>query len=86
MGRQEKHRRKRRRNTRRIVAVWTALILAELVAAAAPAGIAAAVLVPIGYAARGCRAMGVEWFLIGAVYVAAYTAIHNTVCNKLEQG
>lgn len=85
MSRQDKRRRRRRRKARKICA-WALLILAELVAAAIPAGILAAVLFPICSAARGYRAMGVEWFIVGAMFVGAYTAIHCFVCNKLEEG
>ncbi len=85
MNRKEKRRRRRRYEARRIFA-FALLILLELVAAAIPTGVAAAVLVPICRVVRGYRAMSVEWILIGAVFVAAYAAIHNTVCNKLEEG
>ena len=66
--------------------LWALLFLAEAVAAAAPAALLALVLLPRGYAARGGPAMGGEWLAITATFTAAYAAIHNFVCNKLEGG
>ncbi len=85
MSRQEKRRRRRRHEARRI-GVWTALVLVEMVVAAASAGVVAAIFVPMGYRERGYWAMGGEWLLVGAVFIAAYTVIHKAVCDKLEEG
>lgn len=84
MNRQEKRRRRRRRKAQRMAA-WAALIFAELVVAAAPAVATAAALVPICRTARGNHALGWEWILVWLVFTAAYAAIHNAVCNKLEE-
>lgn len=78
---------KRKKATRRAVALWAVVILAELVAAAIPAAAAAAILLPIGFKARGEAAFGVEWLIITLLYCASFTAIHYWFCNKIfEEG
>lgn len=84
MSRQEKRRRRRWHKTRRLC-VWTLLMLFELAVAAAPAGITAAVLVPLARTQRGYWAIGGEWLLIAAIFIVAFSAIHNAVCNTLEE-
>ncbi len=84
MSAKEKRRRRRRRKAQRM-GLWTLLFLAEAVAAAAPAALVALALIPTGYSARGGPAMGGEWLAIAATFTAAYAAIHNFVCNKLEE-
>lgn len=64
------------------VFAWT---LFELAVAAAPAGIVAALLVPIGLRERGYWAIGGEWLLIAVIFIAAFAIIHNAVCNTLEE-
>ena len=79
-----KEKRRSRRKAQRM-GLWTLLFLAEAVAAAAPAALVALALIPTGYSARGGPAMGGEWLAIAATFTAAYAAIHNFVCNKLEE-
>ncbi len=64
-------------------ALWVLIILAELLISAIPAGIAAAILLPMGFKARGRFAIGGEWLLIALLYCVSYTAVHLWLCNKL---
>lgn len=80
-----KEKRRRRRKVQR-AAIWTLILLAELITAAAPAALLAQVLIPTGYAARGYPAVGGERLAIAATFAVAYAVIHHFVCKKLEEG
>ncbi len=71
-----------KRERQRIVA-WALLMLIEIVAAAAPVMLLAAMLVPIARAERGYEAIGGEWLAIGTAFCIAFTAIHNHICDKI---
>ena len=73
----------RRRRKLRRAAAWVVFFTAELLMAAIPAAVVAAILVPMAYGWRGYATMGSEWFVIGAIYCAAYAIIHKVVCDKL---
>lgn len=78
---------KRKKAIQRAAALWAVVILVELTAAAIPAAVAAAFLLPLGFKARGGAAFGVEWLIIAILYCAAFTAIHYWFCNKIfEEG
>lgn len=86
MTRTERQRRKRRRKIQRACA-WTVLIVFELLMAAAPTAITAAILIPLAYRERGYYGMGSEWILIIAVFCIAYSTIHNRICDRIfEEG
>ncbi|MDE7243123.1 MAG: hypothetical protein K2O18_03985 [Oscillospiraceae bacterium] len=74
---------KKTRRRRKTWPVWVLIILAELLAAAIPAGIAAAFLLPVSFKARGEFGVGGEWLVILLLFCGAYTAIHRWFCNKL---
>lgn len=78
---------KRKKALRKAAALWAVVILAELAAAALPAIVAAAFLLPMGFEARGEAAFGVEWLFIAILFCAAFTAIHRWFCDKVfEEG
>ncbi len=78
----EKKNTRRKHETQRIVA-WMLLMLIEIAAAAVPAVLLAAVLIPMARAVRGYEAIGGEWLAIGVVFCIAYTVIHNRICDKI---
>ncbi len=78
----EKKKNRRKLEIQRIVA-WILLVLIEIAAAAAPAILLAAILVPMARAERGYEAIGGEWFAIGTAFCITYTAIHNRICDKI---
>lgn len=83
MTRAEARRRRRIKRKAQQIAAWTVLILAELVISALPAVVTAAIVLPIVYRERGYLAYGSEWFLIAIVFCAAYSTIHNKVCDRI---
>lgn len=86
MTRTERQRRKRRRKIQRACA-WTVLIVFELLIAAAPMTITAAILIPLVYAQRGYYGVGSEWILIISVFCVAYSTIHRKICDRIfEEG
>lgn len=87
MTRAAARRRKRRiREAQRIFA-WTVLCLFEILLAAAPTAIVAAIALPLAYSERGHFAIGGEWLMILIVFCGAYFQIHNWICDKIfEEG
>lgn len=80
-------RKARERQRRRQIAAWSILIICELLVASIPATIVAAVLVPLGRAARGYEVFGVEWLIVSAVFCIAYTLAHKYACDRIfEEG
>lgn len=80
-------RKARERQRRRQIAAWSILIFCELLVASIPAIIVAVVLVPLGRAARGYEAFGVEWLIAAAVFCIAYTLAHKYACDRIfEEG
>lgn len=78
---------KRRRRRRLIFAAWSILIFCELLVSSIPAALAAQILVPLGRAARGSEAFGVEWMIVAAVYCITYTLVHKYACDRIfEEG
>lgn len=77
--------RQRRRAKRRAqrAAAWALVYLFEIVAAAVPTAIAAAVLIPLAEAERGYSAVGGEWLAIAFVFYISYAAVHNAICNAI---
>ena len=73
----------RRRKKLQRTGAWTVLFAGELIAAALPAIITAAILIPIANARRGCAAFGGEWLVILMVFIMSYTVIHHKVCNEI---
>lgn len=73
---------RRKRRFERVCA-WGLVFAYELIAAATPAAVLAAILVPAAYAQRGYHAIGGEWLAIAAVFCVGYTAIHRRICDKI---
>ena len=74
---------KHRKRAARQMAAWAVVIACELLAAALPAAIAAAILLPAAYAERGYSAFGSEHVLVAMVFCTAYSIIHKWVCKKI---
>ena len=77
---------KQRRRAKRRVQRTAALVLVylfEILVAAAPTAIAAAVFVPWAAQERGYTAVGGEWFLVAFVFYVSYVLVHNAVCDAL---
>ena len=71
----------------KLAEAWTLVFLMELLVAAIPAGIAAAVFVPMARELRGYAAVGGEWLLVAFIFCGTYCAAHKWVCNKIfEEG
>lgn len=86
MTRAERQRRRRKRKIQRVCA-WAALIVFELLMAAAPTAITAAILIPLVYTQRGYYGVGSEWILIISVFCVAYSTIHKRICDRIfEEG
>ncbi len=83
MTRTEARNRRRRKRKMQYVLAWTAVFLFEILIAAAPTAITAAILIPITYAERGGMAVGGEWLAIMIVFCFAYRAIHGWVCDRI---
>lgn len=83
MTREKARRRKRRRQKLRRIGAWTILFLLEIAAAAVPAALAAAALLPWAQRERGYTAMGSEWLIISVVFCIAYCIIHRRICDKI---
>lgn len=81
--RQRRRRKERARRRAKRLAAWTAFYGFELLVAAIPALVLAAVLIPATYDARGKAGMGGEWLAIGIVFWLAYTAVHKWVCKRI---
>ena len=77
--------RRRRKRRQRLLQIGTlmALILFEILVAVVPAGILAAILLPLVKRARGYTAIGGEWLLILAVFYITYSIIHWWICKKI---
>lgn len=82
MTKAERQRRKRRREIQRVLA-WTLLVMFELLLAAVPTAITAAIIIPLVYWQRGYYGMGSEWILIIAVFCITYSAVHNRICDRI---
>ncbi len=67
----------------RYAAVWAALILAELLIAAAPAVATAALLIPALIKQRGRLAYGSEWILVTLIFWLVYWMVHELVCDRI---
>lgn len=79
---QARRKRKRRQRLRRMEA-WTILILLELLVAATPTIILAAILLPFVYRERGYEAVGSEWLMIAATFCITYSIVHKRICEKI---
>lgn len=77
-----RQRRRIKRRAQRAVA-WTLVYIFEILAAAVPTAIAAAVFVPWAEAERGYFAVGGEWLAVAFVFYISYVAIHNAICDAL---
>lgn len=77
-----KRKKRRIRKAQRALA-WTVVILFEILVAAAPTAVTAAILIPITLEERGGVAVGGEWLLIMLVFYISYTAIHSWVCDRI---
>lgn len=83
MTRTQARRRRKRRQRLRQIGAWTALFLFEIVTAAAPATLAAAILLPLARWERGYEAMGSEWLAIAATFCITYSIVHRWICRKI---
>lgn len=82
MTRAEAKKKRRKRAARQTVA-WAIVMACELLAAALPAAVAAAILFPAAYAERGYSAFGSEHALVALVFCVTYNIIHKRVCKKI---
>lgn len=83
MERTEERKARERQRRRLVFAAWTILIFCELLVASIPAALAAKILVPLGRAARGYEAFGVEWLIVAAVYCVTYACVHKYACDRI---
>lgn len=83
MTRTQARRRRKRRQRLRYIGAWTALFLFEILVAAAPAIIVAAILLPIAQRERGYTAIGSEWLAISATFCITYSIFHLWICKKI---
>ncbi len=67
----------------RCAALWAALILAELMVAAAPAVTTAVLLIPALIKQRGRLAYGSEWILVTLIFCLMYRTVHELVCDRI---
>ena len=81
----EKAKRRRRRKTERILA-WSILFLVEIVLAALPTLLVAAVVTAFAYLERGYSAFGGEWTAVAATYCIGYALIHRKFCDAIFGG
>lgn len=65
------------------IAAWIILIGFEIVCAAVPTILVAAILIPLAKAERGYEAFGGEWLMITGTFCIAYSMIHKKVCKKI---
>lgn len=65
------------------ILAWMGVIGVEIMAAAAAAGMTAAIMIPLARAERGYDAVGGEWLVIGGVMILTFYLIHRGVCNKV---
>ncbi len=75
--------RRSRRLKRKVqrTAAWTIAIAVELILAAAPAALTAAIIVPMVQRVRGYEAIGSEWILVGLVLYYTFSHIHRKTCD-----
>lgn len=86
MTRAEAKRQKRRRRLKRqaqYIGAWTLVFAFELLVAAAPTAIVAAILIPITYQQRGGFAVGGEWMVMLFLFCAVFSKIHRTVYDRI---
>lgn len=76
-------RKARERQRRKQISAWSILIFCELLAATIPTAVAGMVFVPLGRAARGYSAFGVEYLIVAAVFCIAYTLAHKYACDRI---
>lgn len=83
MTRTRTRRKQKRRRQMKLVAVWAVVYLVEILMAAAPAALTAAVLIPITLGRRGQFAVGGEWLLIAIIFCLSFWKVHNAVCDRV---
>lgn len=76
---------RRKRKTEWMTAVAIVFLFEMLITAAAVA-VAGSVVLPLAYMERGYWAIGGEWLVLMLVAMAAYTAVHNYLFSRIEEG
>lgn len=64
-------------------AAWTIICAVEIILAAIPTAVLAALVVPFATALRGYFAYGGEWLAVLVAFYLAYFYIHKRVCDKI---
>lgn len=83
MTRTQARRKRKRRQRLRQIGAWTALFLVEILAAAVPTAILAAILLPLAQRERDYIAVGSEWLAISATFCITYSILHLWICKKI---
>lgn len=83
MTRFEIRRQKRRKQKIKRARALIILILAEILTAAVPTALLAAIIFPLAHIERGYYAIGSEWFITAFVFCGTFYMIHNKICDKI---